>query len=56
MLIRIKTPTTVIHLFKKGLYKDKSNTQYILTNFCILSMLYFDRTDFSEGIHVNTSA
>ena len=35
---------------EKGLYKDKSNTEYFYMNVCILQMLYFDGIDVSEGI------
>ena len=35
MLIRIKITTTLI-LLEKGLFKDKSNTEYFYMNVCIL--------------------
>ena len=41
---------------KKGLYEDKSNTQFFKINICILQMLYFDRTDVSVGIDVNKTS
>ena len=38
---------------EKGLYKDKSNTEYFKMIVCTLLILYFDRNDASEGTDVN---
>ena len=41
---------------EKGLYKDKSYTEYFKINLSILLMLYFDRIDLSEGIDANKTS
>ena len=34
----------------------KSNTKYFQMNVCILQMLFFDRTNVSQGINVNKTS
>ena len=38
---------------QKGSYQDKSSTKNFQMNVCISKMLYFDRTNVSEGTDVN---
>ena len=49
--------TTKIYFQKKGLYKEKSNTEFFFFNeWYILQIPYFDRIDVSEGIEVNKTS
>ena len=41
---------------EKGLYGDKSYTQFFKMNVCMLQILYFDGIDVSEGIDVNKTS
>ena len=50
-LTRIEIAITEIYILSS--YKVKSNTKYFQMNVCILQMLFFDRTNVSQGINVN---
>ena len=53
----MKMNTTKIYFSKKGLYKEKSNTEFFFFNeWYILQIPYFHRIDVSEGIEVNKTS